>query len=120
MAGGGTWLGNPVATSTFTPVDAGFARAPSARLISRLAKCHLILRVKKHGALPNRYRVLLKPAAPKDIAKAKRPARRRTEPARTVKASVPEPAAVPQKCPGGRRRKDSRPLLVIKVPDLFE
>jgi hypothetical protein len=50
----------PSPRSWKTPASA--TRAIS-QAISRLDKHHLILRVKKHGALPNRYRVLLEPAA---------------------------------------------------------
>jgi len=85
-----------------------------SQAISRLDKHHLILRVKKHGALPNRYRVILEPAAPKKTPKAKKPARplRRPEP-------PPEQVAPPQKRAGGRRRKDSRPLIHVEIPNLF-
>jgi hypothetical protein len=86
-----------------------------SQAISRLDKHHLIQRVAKHGALPNRYWVLLEPAAPKNVPKTKKPVRplRRREP-------LPEQAAPPQKRTGGRRRKDSGPLLVVEIPDLLK
>ena len=101
--------------------DTGLCPRATSQAISRLEKHHLILRVKKHGALPNRYRVLLEPAAPDKIPVAKKPARasKRLEPARAVKAKV-APVAVPQKRTGGRRRKDSSPLLQVEIPNLFE
>ena len=101
--------------------DTGLCPRATSHAISRLEKHHLILRVKKHGALPNRYRVLLEPAAPDKIPVAKKPARasKRLEPARAVKAKV-APVAVPQKRTGGRRRKDSSPLLQVEIPNLFE
>jgi hypothetical protein len=99
--------------------DTGLCPRAISKAISRLAKHRLILRVKKHGALPNRYRVLLEPAAPQKIPKARKPALRRREPARAVKAKG-APVAVPQKRTGGRRRKDSSPLLQVEIPNLFE
>jgi hypothetical protein len=89
--------------------DTGLCPRAISQAISRLDKHHLILRVKKHGALPNRYRVLLEPAAPKKIAKAQKPVRasRRPVPSQVVKASVPKQAAQPQKRTGGWRRKDA-------------
>jgi hypothetical protein len=100
--------------------DTGLCPRAISQAISRLDKHHLILRVKKHGALPNRYRVLLEPAAPQKVAKAKKPQRRRREPAKVAGANVPEPATVPRKRTGGRRRKDLRPLLDVEIPDLFK
>ena len=100
--------------------DTGLCPRAISQAVSRLEKHHLILRVKKHGALPNRYRVLLEPAAPQKIPVAKKPARasKRPEPARVVEVKVPE-RAVAQKRAGGRRRKESRPLLHVERPDLF-
>src|ERR1017187_10311353 len=43
--------------------DTGLCPRAISQAISRLDKHHLILRVANHGALPNRYRVLLEPAA---------------------------------------------------------
>ena len=102
--------------------DTGLCPRAISQAISRLDKLHLILRVKKYGALPNRYRVLLEPAAPNKILVAKQPARasKRPKPARVVKASVPEPAVVPLKRTGGRRRRNSRPLIQVPIPNLFE
>ena len=89
--------------------DTGLCPRAISQAIYRLDKHHLILCVPKHGALPNCYRVLLEPAAPKKIAKAKRPVRvsRRRVPTRVVKASVPKQVAPPQKQTGGQRRKDA-------------
>ena len=84
--------------------DTGLCPRAISQAISRLDKHNLILRVKKHGALPNRYRVLLEPAAPKKIPKAKKPVRRLRRPAPLL-----EPAAAPQKRRGERRRKNSNP-----------
>jgi DNA-binding MarR family transcriptional regulator len=81
----------------------------------RLEKHHLIQRVEKRGALPNRYWVLLEKAAPQEIAKAKRCVLPFCLP-----APAPEQAAPPQKHAGGRRRKDSRPLLQVELPDLLK
>jgi hypothetical protein len=82
----------------------------------------LILRVKKHGALPNRYRVLLEPAAPQKIPVAKKPARasKRPKPAQAVEVKIPELTSPPQKQTGGRRRKEVPPLRHVERPDLFE
>jgi hypothetical protein len=55
--------------------DTGLCPRAISKAISRLDKHHLILRVAKHGALPNRYRVLLEPAVPQKISVAKKPAR---------------------------------------------
>lgn len=85
-----------------------------SQAIERLEKHHLIQRVEKRGALPNRYWVLLEEAAPQKVAKAKRcvlPFRR--------PATAPKQAAAPQKHAGGRRRKDTRPQLDVELPDLF-
>ena len=102
--------------------DTGLCPRAISQAISRLDKHHLILRVKKHGALPNCYRVLLEPAVPDKILVAKKPKRasKQPKPARAVKASVPDPAVVPLKGTGGRRRKNSRPLIQVKIPSLFE
>ena len=102
--------------------DTGLCPRAISQAISRLDKLHLILRVKKYGALPNRYRVLLEPAAPSKILVAKQPARasKRPKPARVVKASVPELAVVPLKRTGGGRRRNSRPLIQVPIPNLFE
>ncbi len=86
-----------------------------SQAIERLEKHHLIQRVEKRGALPNRYWVLLEEAATQKIAKAKR----RVLPFRRP-APVPEQAAPPPKRTGGRRRKDSRPLLDVELPDLLK
>jgi len=102
--------------------DTGLCPRAISKAISRLDKHHLILRVAKHGALPNRYRVLLEPAAPQKIPVAKKPARvsRRSPPAQAVEVKVPAPAAPPQKRTGGRRRKDPTPLRHVERPNLFE
>ena len=99
--------------------DTGLCPRAISQAISRLVKHNLILRVAKHGALPNRYRVLLEPAEPQNIPTAKKPAQKskRTMPAR-VEVKTPE-RAVPQERAGGRRRKESRPLLQVERPDLF-
>jgi hypothetical protein len=82
--------------------NTGLCPRAISQAISRLDKHHLILRVKKHGALPNRYRVLLEPAAPNKIPKAKKPARAsRREP-------PPEPAAPTRKGTSGRRKDPDR------------
>src|ERR1035441_6237669 len=62
-----------------------------SKAISRLEKHHLILRVKKHGALPNRYRVFLEPAAPQKTSVAKKPARASKRPKPTPAADVKLP-----------------------------
>lgn len=100
--------------------DTGLCPRAISQAISRLEKHHLILRVKKHGALPNSYRVLLEPTALDKIPLAKKPApsSKRPEPARAVKAKV-APVPVPQKRTGGLRRKESRPLVQVEIPDLF-
>ena len=102
--------------------DTGLCPRAISQAISRLDKLHLILRVKKHGALPNRYRVLLEPAAPQKIPGAKNPTRasKRPKPAPAVEAKLPVRAAHPQKRTGGRRRKDSPPLAHVERPNLFE
>jgi len=76
--------------------------------------------VAKHGALPNRYRVLLEPAARKKTPKVKKPARvsTRREPAQSVEVKVPEPV-VPTQKRGGRRRKDPRQLRQVEQTVLF-
>ena len=102
--------------------DTGLCPRAISKAISRLDKHHLILRVKKHGALANRYRVLLEPAAPQKnpVAKKPAPASKRSTPAKIVEVRVPAPAAPPQKRTGGRRRKDSPPLQHVERPNLFE
>ena len=102
--------------------DTGLCPRAISQAISRLDKHHLILRVKKQGALPNRYLVPLEPAAPQKITVAKKLARasKRPKPTKIVEAKLPEPAAPPQKRTGGRRRKDSPPLPHVERPDLFE
>src|SRR5450759_4438604 len=79
--------------------DTGLCPRVISQAISRLDKHHLILRVKKHGALPNRYRVLLEPAAPQKIPVAKKSARasKRPEPTKAVEVKVPVRALPPQK-----------------------
>jgi len=101
--------------------DTGLCPRAISQAIARLDKHHLILRVAKYGALPNRYRVLLEPAAPQKIPVAKKPARasRRSTPAQAVEVKVPEREAPPQKRAGGRRRKDSPPLPHVERPDLL-
>lgn len=93
-----------------------------SQAISRLDKHHLILRVKKHGALPNRYRVLLESAAPQKISVAKKSARASKRPKATKAVEVKSPvrAVSPQKRTGGRRRKEAPPLLHVERPNLFE
>ena len=102
-----------------TPASAPRAISPA---ISRLAKHHLILRVAKDGALPNRYRVVLEPAAPQKIPMAKKPAQasKRPKPTAAVEACVPQPAAAPQKRTGGRRRKDPDRQSRYEPRDLFK
>jgi hypothetical protein len=102
--------------------DTGLCPRAISQAISRLDKHHLILRVKKHGALPNRYRVLLEPAAPQKIPVAKKPARasKRPTPAQAVEVNSPVRAAPPQKRTSRRRRKEARPLLHVERANLFE
>jgi DNA-binding MarR family transcriptional regulator len=101
--------------------DTGLCPRAISKAISRLDKQHLILRVKKCGALPNRYRVLLESAAPQKITVAKKLARasKRPKPTPAVEVKVPAPAAPPQKRRVGRRRKDSPPLPHVERPNLF-
>jgi hypothetical protein len=72
--------------------DTGLCPRAISKAIARLDKHHLILRVKKYGALPNRYRVLLESAAPRKMSVAKKPARasKRPTPAQAVEVKVPE------------------------------
>jgi hypothetical protein len=102
--------------------DTGLCPRAISKAIARLDKHHLILRVKKHGALPNRYRVLLEPAAPEKMSVAKKPARasKRPTPAQAVEVKVPVRESPPQKRTAGRRRKDSPPLLHVERANLFE
>ena len=102
--------------------DTGLCPRAISQAISRLDKHHLILRVKKHGALPNRYRVLLEPAAPQKIPVAKKPARASKRPKATKAVEVKSPvrAVSPQKRTGGRRRKEAPPLLHVERPNLLE
>src|ERR1017187_8431461 len=102
--------------------DTGLCPRAISHAISRLDKHHLILRVKKHGALPNRYRVLLEPAAPQKIQVAKKPARASKRPKATKAVEVKSPvrAVSPQKRTGGRRRKEAPTLLHVERPNLFE
>ena len=102
--------------------DTGLCPRAISKAISRLDKHHLILRVKKHGALPNRYRVLLESAAPQKIPVAKKPARasKRSKPAPAVEVNLPVRAAPPQKRAGGRRRKEAPPLRHVERANLFE
>jgi hypothetical protein len=102
--------------------DTGLCPRAISQAIARLDKQHLILRVAKHGALPNRYRVLLESAAPQKITVAKKLARasKRPKPTPAVEVKVPAPAAPPQKRGVGRRRKDSPPLPHVERPNLFE
>jgi len=101
--------------------DTGLCPRAISQAISRLDKLHLILRVAKHGALPNRYRVLLEPAAPQKMSVAKKPARasKRPTPAQAVEVKVPERESPPQKRTVGRRRKDSPPLRHVERANLF-
>ena len=101
--------------------DTGLCPRAISQAISRLDKLHLILRVAKHGALPNRYRVLLEPAAPQKMSVAKKPARasKRPTPAQAVEVKVPERESPPQKRTVGRRRKDSFPLRHVERANLF-
>jgi DNA-binding transcriptional ArsR family regulator len=95
-----------------------------SQAIERLEKHHLIQRVEKRGALPNRYWVLLKEAAPQKIPKAKKAIRPSTHPGspqiQLVESKVKAQAAPLQKRGGGRRRRDSRPLLQVELPDLLK
>jgi hypothetical protein len=102
--------------------DTGLCPRAISKAISRLDKHHLILRVKKCGALPNRYRVLLEPAAPQKMSVAKKPARasKRPKPAQAVEVKVPERESPPQKRAGARRRKDSPPLRHVERANLLE
>jgi hypothetical protein len=101
--------------------DTGLCPRAISKAISRLDKHHLILRVAKYGALPNRYRVLLEPAAPRKMSVAKKPARasKLSTPAQAVKVKVPERESPPQKRTAGRRRKDSPPLRHVERANLF-
>jgi hypothetical protein len=101
--------------------DTGLCPRAISQAIARLDKLHLILRVAKHGALPNRYRVLLEPAAPQKMSVAKKPARasKRPKPAQAVEVKVPERAAPPQKRAGARQRKDSPQLQQVERPNLL-
>ena len=102
--------------------ETGLCPRAISKAISRLDKHHLILCVKKRGALPNRYRVLLEPAVPQKVPVAKKPARasKRPKPAPAVEAKLPVRESPPQKRPGGRRRKDSPPLLHVERSNLSE
>jgi hypothetical protein len=102
--------------------DTGLCPRAISQAISRLDKHHLILRVAKHGALPNRYLVPLEPAAPQKIPVAKKPARASKRPKATKAVEVKSPvrAVSPQKRTGGRRRKAVPPLLHVERPNLFE
>jgi hypothetical protein len=66
--------------------DTGLCPRAISKAIARLDKHHLILRVAKYGALPNRYRISLESAAPQKIPKAKKPARasKRPTPAKSL------------------------------------
>jgi DNA-binding transcriptional ArsR family regulator len=101
--------------------DTGLSPRAISQAISRLEKHRLIQRMKKRGALPNRYRVLLDSPAPRKATKAKKPARasRRPAPTQVVKPSVSK-TAVPRQKGTGRRRKDPRQLLQVEIPDLLE
>jgi hypothetical protein len=102
--------------------DTGLCPRAISKAISRLDKHHLILRAAKYGALPNRYRVLLEPAAPRKMSVEKKPARasKRPKPAQAVEVKVPERESPPQKRTGGRRRKDSPPLQHVERANLLE
>jgi hypothetical protein len=101
--------------------DTGLCPRAISQAISRLDKHHLILRVPKHGALPNRYRVLLEPATAHKIPLAKQRARASNwpTPAQTVEVKVPERESPPQKRTAGRRRNDSPPLPHVERANLF-
>jgi hypothetical protein len=101
--------------------DTGLCPRAISKAISRLDKHHLILRVKKHGALPNRYRVLLEPAAPQKIPVATKPARasKRSTPGKAIDVKVPELTSPPQKQTSGRRRKEPRPVVHVERANLF-
>src|ERR1017187_6994753 len=101
--------------------ETGLCLRAISKAISRLEKHHLILRVKKHGALPNRYRVLLEPAAPQKILVAKKPARasKRSTPGKAIDVKVPELTSPPQKQTSGRRRKEPRPVVHVERANLF-
>jgi hypothetical protein len=75
--------------------DTGLCPRAISLAISRLDKHHLILRVKKCGAIPSRYRVFMEPTATNKIPKATKAARRSRRP--------PEATAPPQKGTGRRR-----------------
>jgi hypothetical protein len=102
--------------------DTGLCPRAISKAIARLDKHHLILRVKKKGALPNRYRVLLESAAPQKMSVAKKPARasKRPKPTKIIDVKVPERESPPQKRIAGRRRKDSPPLRHVERANLFE
>jgi hypothetical protein len=101
--------------------DTGLCPRAISKAISRLDKHYLILRVKKHGALPNRYRVLLEPAAPQKIPVAKNSARASKRPKATeaVEVKIPELTSPPQKQTGGRRRKEQRFLIHVERANLL-
>ena len=102
--------------------DTGLCPRAISQAISRLDKHHLILCVKKRGALPNRYLVPLEPAAPQKIPVAKKPARasKRPKATKAVEVNSPVRAAPPQKRTSRRRRKEARPLLHVERANLFE
>ena len=102
--------------------DTGLCPRAISQAISRLDKLHLILRVAKHGALPNRYLVPLEPAAPQKIPVEKKPARasKRPKATKAVEVNSPVRAAPPQKRTSRRRRKEARPLLHVERANLFE
>jgi hypothetical protein len=101
--------------------DTGLCPRAISKAISRLDKHHLILRVKKHGALPNRYRVLLEPAAPQQTSVATKPARasKRPKPTPAADVKIPELTSPPQEQTGGRRRKEQRFLIHVERANLF-
>ena len=101
--------------------ETGLCLRAISKAISRLEKHHLILRVKKHGALPNRYRVLLEPAVSQKISVATKPRRasKRPKPTPAVDVKVLEVTSPPQKRRVGRRRKEQRFLIHVERANLF-
>jgi hypothetical protein len=103
--------------------DTGLCPRAISQAIERLEEHHLIQRVEKRGALPNRYWVLLEAAALQKIAKAKKPIRPSSHPGSSriqlVESEMKQPAAPAPKRASRRQCKDSRPRLEVELPDLF-